>query len=100
MFQIMAQTIRIATLRDAYDSIPSAGERAERARRQAEALAATARELQAKAARREAEARAKADLTARARVAEAARAEAARRKCATPLFGRRMRRLSFWAKAA
>ncbi len=99
MFQVMAQTIRTATLRDAYDAIPSAGERAELARRQADALAAAARELQAGQARRQAKARARAELKAQAKAAAARRDDEARRR-RTPIFGRRMLRLSFGAKAA
>ena len=57
MFQVMAQTIRTATLMDVYDRTPPAAERAELARRQADALAAAARELQAEDVRRQAKAR-------------------------------------------
>ena len=100
MFQVMAQTIRTATLMDVYDRTPPAAERAELARRQADALAAAARELQAEDVRRQAKARA--ELKARARAAEALRADAARRPA--PLFGRRAPRLSlgfrFGTKAA
>lgn len=102
MFQVMAQTIRTATLMDVYDRTPPAAERAELARRQADALAAASRELQAEDQRRQAKARARAELKARARAAEALRADAARRPA--PLFGRRAPRLSlgfrFGTKAA
>ena len=98
MFQVMAQTIRTATLRDVYDAAPPAAERAELARRQADALAAAARELQAEHDRRQAKARARAELKQRAKAAEALRADA-RRRPAT-VFGRRPFRLSFGGSAA
>ncbi|SFI06054.1 hypothetical protein [Albimonas pacifica] len=97
MFQILNETIRVATFRDAYESIPSASERAAMARRQADALAHAARALEQEEARRQAKARARAELKARAREAAAYRDDAARARRPASPFGRRLLRLSFGA---
>jgi len=94
MFQVMNQTIRIATRQDAYDAIPSSGERAARARRQADALALASRALQQEEELRQARARARAELATRAAAQAALREDEARRCRPAPLFGRRPFRLS------